>query len=74
MMPELIPTGVIKFYTWSNWACAAWNFENDLIYSDLLIDYPKKHSYKMAAIMMYDQLNGWQLAKMKKNIPDMSLP
>ena len=32
------------------------------------------HIYSVDVIMMLLDLNGWQLAKMKKSIPDMSLP
>ena len=35
-----------------------------------LVDYYKKFKKK---IVYYDVLNGWQLANMKKSIPDMSL-
>ena len=34
----------------------------------------KTHDYKQQQQDTVIQVNGWQLAKMKKGIPDMSLP
>ena len=35
---------------------------------------PKKEGESIVTGELPHQLNGWQLAKMKKSIPDMSLP